>query len=334
MADHLVAYVQRRLITSWKRCTLNHPIDGQPAFLYSSDDCWQFAPFARRGATLWVIASHPPDPPALVARLDDIAQVGPELQISDIPRRLYRHFNHRTFVVKGSQKSRFFGHNDVSRALLGLTYLDKFDDEWRLTEADARDASWKTDYGNLLIRPVRVAGGSAGAAELTRHAKRMDKRSVFISYKRRDHRWRLIRKFARELIERDYAVWLDRIALPAIRPRKRTTRKFSKREEDRMLTILLRHGMGYSKVLAAVSSPHYGVPSQSECEDSHCWTADEWNGASRSAPRPRPSARTVWRLDPPAEAGVDLARVHPFSRSKSPRRAAEDFDRWFASRSR
>ena len=67
MADHLVAHVQRKLITSWKRDTLKQTTDGKPTFVHSSKDSWQFGPYARGGAVLWVIALHPSDPPALVA---------------------------------------------------------------------------------------------------------------------------------------------------------------------------------------------------------------------------------------------------------------------------
>jgi len=104
MADHLIAYVRRRLITSWKRTTLKSVANGRPTFVYSSDDSWQFGPYARSGATLWVIASHPPDAPALVARLDNLAQVGADIPASAIPRRIMRHFDHRKRLFRRARR--------------------------------------------------------------------------------------------------------------------------------------------------------------------------------------------------------------------------------------
>jgi hypothetical protein len=333
MTEHIVAYVQKKLITAWKRNTLKHcREDNQPTFLYSSNDSWQFGPYARSGAVLWVIASQPPDPPALVAKLDNIQQVCVDIDRLQIPDRLYQRFGRRLYVVRGGEKSRFFGHNNVSKLLLEMKYLDKDGTPWSLVDCKSNQTVWQSSFGIRLLRPARIAGGDRGAFKLQRYSERLLSRTIFISYKRRDHSKELrrnrMRQFVRELVNREYAVWLDRIALPATRGPKDRKHHYSQAAQDRMLTILLQQGLDDSKVLLAISSACYGAPSRTGKRN---WTKDEWNSISRNADRDSPCIPTVWSLAPQTspDSEVDLSETVPFSSSKSAKRAAEDFDKWF-----
>ena len=336
MTEHIVAYVQKKLITAWKRNTLKHCTeDNQPTFLYSSNDSWQFGPYARSGAVLWVIASQPPDPPALVAKLDDIQQVCVDINRLQIPDRLYERFGRRLYVVRGGEKSRFFGHNDVSKLLLEMKYLDRNGTSWSMVDGKNSRTAWQSGFGIRLLRPARIAGGDRGALKLQRFSERLLSRTVFISYKRRDHSGELERnrmhQFVRELVNREYAVWLDRIALPAARGPKGRKRRYSQAAQDRMLTTLLRQGLDDSKVLLAISSARYGTPSRTGNRN---WTRDEWDSTSMNADRDSPCIPAVWSLasQTSPDSEVDLNEAVAFSSSKSAKRAAEDFDKWFKRR--
>ena len=80
MPSDLIAYVQSAKLTDWKRIAMKFAWDDRPCFIYGSDDDRQFEEYAKGGATLWVIESHPDAPPSLVARITGISKATADRQ--------------------------------------------------------------------------------------------------------------------------------------------------------------------------------------------------------------------------------------------------------------
>lgn len=325
MATDLIAYVQQDLITYWKQLSLFKPYGGKPTFLYSCNGAGQFERYARRNATLWVVATRPSEPPALVAKLGRIERVGEEIKESQVDPEILYQFSFRDHVSMGRSGSRFFAHNDVSQSMFDMTYLSVNDIEWEFPKA-GRDSrgQWRWDgrrNGNLLRNPFRVA---SGAAKLEDFAKAITDKAVFVSYKRRDHRGndkkRRLAKFVRALVLLGYSVWFDRIALPESRVAKQGRIEFDERQQDQMLTTLLRYGLKNSKAVIVISSACYGTPSR---KDGSNWTLKEFNSVTRKR------RRAIWQLYDLPESDVKIDPREVLCQTKSPQRAAEAFDRWF-----
>ena len=72
--QHVIAYVERGVITNWKRLT--DPGEGEPfPYIYGSDDKNTFEKHVQAGSVLWVVSSTPEGcPPSLVAKLHVIGR--------------------------------------------------------------------------------------------------------------------------------------------------------------------------------------------------------------------------------------------------------------------
>jgi hypothetical protein len=186
-------------------------------------------------------------------------------------------------------------------------------------------------HGNQLLRPRRI---TQGEQKLEKFAARVLDKSVFISYKRRDHRGDgrndRLRRFVNALVARGYAVWFDRIALPGSRISDEARIPFDKEDQRAMLTTLLRNGLRNCQAVITISSLNYCQPSRSGGDN---WTQEEFNSVAR---KPRGAAgpldRAVWRLYDLPRNGMKFSEDEVFGQSRSPVRAAEDFDDWFRRR--
>ena len=270
MSVHIVVYVRWQIISRWKRLVLKYACNGLPVFAYGSNDNRQFAKYAKNGATLWVIASHRLFPPTLVAQLENIERVE-KGNASKIPPGLWSELKpigigkKYDFIVKGSDDSRFFGHNNALPVLKELEFLSS---KGNILKGSKEE--WvPRKHGIMLMRPHRVANDYP----LTNFADKLDKNTVFMSWKhcdvkgrkhenlrKRDH----VKAFAKELNDNGLSVWLDELALPKYKPNT---------SDDHMMDLLLKQGLDQSHVIIAVSSDHYGrlLPG-SEIN----WTKQEW----------------------------------------------------------
>jgi hypothetical protein len=276
MTNHLIAYVSWPIIGQWKRLLLKHAGGGIPWFVYGSNDDRQFERFAKDGAVLWLLASHRDLPPTLVARLAPVERLGrephpevpqdlvDELKPADDPAANYE------FKVKGGRRSRFYGHNDASRALTELALVGNRDGLVKR----AGEPWAPRRHGVLLQRPHRVQDPSP----LDKLATDARARSLFISWKHSDVKGRrrrnieLRRKvigFTRALNARSFAVWLDELALPNFHPNS---------PDDALLELLLRQGLRESRVVVAVASDHYGTVSPGKRVN---WTKKELHSKRR-----------------------------------------------------
>ena len=270
MNTHLVAYVRWSIISRWKRLVLKYICEGKPTFVYGSNDDRQFDSFARDGATLWIVASHPDYPPTLVAKLSGVARID-ESRKSTIPPRLLSELKplgqgkEYRFKVLGDQESQFYGHNDAMPVLSELALLGK--DGSVLKEAG--EAWIPRKHGNMLQRPHRIDN----ASPLTTYADKLQRQTVFISWKHCDIKGRkhenlrkrnYVREFISELNKEEIAVWLDEFALPNYRP---------KTVDDNLMKLLLEQGLVQSRVVIAVASDQYGCRSADSTAN---WTKQEW----------------------------------------------------------
>ncbi|MEJ2309874.1 MAG: hypothetical protein P8Z78_11220 [Gammaproteobacteria bacterium] len=174
------------------------------------------------------------------------------------------------YVVRGGKRSRFYGHNDVSGVLDELAFLGT---HGNLVKQPG-EAWVPRRHGNMLQRAHRIAD----ATPLENFSRRLDRRSLFISWKHRDVKGRRrenlgvrrhVLEFTRELNRRGMAVWLDELALPDYRP---------KTADDNLLDLLLRQAMQQCRVLVGVATRHYGCISPDSTVN---WTALEWRSKSK-----------------------------------------------------
>lgn len=275
MSTHLIAYVQWSIISRWKRLVLKYACDGKPTFVYGSKDDRQFDRFARDGAVLWIMASHREYPPTLVAKLEKVERID-ESQKSTIPPGILSELKpigqgeEYQFKVRGTQGSRFYGHNDVMPVLNELALLGN--DGKTVKEAEEEWIPRK--HGNMLQRPHRVDN----ASRLMTFADKLQRQTVFISWKHCDVKGRkhvnlrkrnYVKEFTRELNKAEVAVWLDEFALPNYRP---------KTTDDNLMELLLRQGLKHSRVIIAVASDQYGCKSSDSTKN---WTKQEWKSKSK-----------------------------------------------------
>jgi hypothetical protein len=272
---HILAYVQWSIISRWKRLVLKYAEDNEPIFLYGSNDDRQFEKYAKEGANLWIMASHKDYPPTLVAKLKRVKRID---HIRDtIPQELLREFKplgkgkKYKYIVKGMKGSRFYGHNNALPVLHKLALLG---DNGKLNKKE-EDRWIPKKHGIMLIRPHRIQN----ITPLWDYAKKLQKQTVFISWKHGDVKGRkhenlrirnFVREFIRELNKEKYAVWIDELALPNYKP---------KTEDDVLMELLLRQGLTQSQVLLAVASNHYGCKSPESAKN---WTKQEWNSKSNA----------------------------------------------------
>jgi hypothetical protein len=269
MSIQAIAYVQRKRITDWKRLVLTHHA---PAFVYGSNDDRVFRTLPPKAA-LWIVSPVPRRSPELVAKLH-LEKVRcrqcPDLGVS---KDLLQHFREFKWIAKGTDKSRFFGHNDAAPVLLNTVFESSSGSAWKLADDGAL---WKSEYGKRLQRPTKLSipKGNGGKRErrqrlpLEKLAAGADQ-SIFISWKWKDHPKRLPLCLAHELARRGFMVWLDHLALPDSRALKKVQKDKDKLER------LLRYGYRQCAYLMAIESKDYGNPSPKSAKN---WTLREWKG--------------------------------------------------------
>jgi hypothetical protein len=268
MENNVLCYVQRSLITKWKRLVLTHD---EPLFVYGSDDDHVFATRLKDGGILWVIASTPGGSPELVARLDVemVRERGnPEL---DINPRFLRKFEYK-WIAKGKDNSEFFGHNNAEKALLQLAFGPKNGEPWKIEEGATQ---WQGKYGSKLQSPRYICETgelekgliSLGNLPLLDLQKKKS-RAVFLSWKWRDNTKNFMRSLASELVAEGFMPWLDLLAMP-------WSQHIEQREKDKpKLEKLLKYGYQHSAAIIAIDSENYGTPT----EEFPNWTKREWEG--------------------------------------------------------
>ena len=287
---HLIAYVRTSKVTDWKRIALLYGDAQGPAFVYRSDNAETFGRYAKDGTVLWVIESHKDAPPSLVARLEIVGQVHARLEIdvieesgrADVPDGMLRAFEYgrklRWYAVGDRGHSRFFGYNDVSRALL-RTDLEGEPAPWRGHQ------KWSPKFGQSLQGPRRIKSGIEALKEL---ADTLARRSVFLSWKHRDFAGRhdQVEAVIAALVAEGIDCWWDQRALPASRALARLT------GAPDVLERLLDYGLDRSRVLLALGSKHWGSPSSRDANRN--WTRGEWD---------RGPIRFAYEIDGPPEDG-------------------------------
>ena len=268
MENNVLCYVQRSLITKWKRLVLTRD---DPLFVYGSNDDRVFAKLLKDGGVLWIIASIPKHPPELVARLD-VEMVrerdDPEL---DINPRFLQEFDF-TWIAKGKDTSEFFGHNNAEKALLQLAFRPQKGKPWKIAPETTR---WLGKYGSKLQSPrfICEAGEfengvvSLGSQPFNDFQKQKS-RTVFLSWKWHDNTKTFMRSLAEELVAQGFMPWLDLLAMP-------WSKDLDQREEDKpKLERLLKYGYQHATVLVAVDSKHYGKATKPYKN----WTKHEMEG--------------------------------------------------------
>ena len=147
-------------------------------------------------------------------------------------------------------------------------------------------------------------------------------KTIFISWKHRDYyrRRKLIRKFIVELTKAGFAVWWDRYALP---PYGSKTNK--QRIDNRIIKLLLDHGMGQCKALIALSSQHYGQQSEKSKIN---WTKSEWEH-ERVHRRKDKLYRVAYMLDRLPDKEVNLEEADQKIPNCHPKEATLKFKEWF-----
>lgn len=268
MENNVLCYIQRPLITKWKRLVLTRD---DPLFVYGSNDDRVFAKRLKDGGVLWVIASIPGRPPELVARLD-VGMVrkrnDPKL---DINPRFLQEFDY-TWIAKGKDSSEFFGNNNAESALLQLALRPKKGEPWKIDDGATR---WQGKYGKKLrsSRSICEVGEfkngvvSLGSQPLIDLQKKKS-RAVFISWKWNDNKKSDMCSLAYELVAHGFMPWLDLLSMP-------WSRDLDQREKDKpKLNRLLKYGYQQAAAIIAIDSKNYGTPTKNFPN----WTEREWEG--------------------------------------------------------
>ena len=300
---HVVAYVSRSKITDWKR--LMSPRTGKAfPFIYGSNDENVFAPMVKEGSVLWVIGASPDErPPSLVARMNVIGRLDPPREETfGIPEAVVRTFRKKFdyIAVGDSSKSRFYGYNNASHALLGLVLKWVHKERTLSGEKPCPQETcvWKPSYATPLNRPATIVSDPKPLFDLNARADRC----VFISWKRSDNwtRRESIRKLAYALADAGLFTWLDVLAFPPSISRK------TKMDPDaKLVQRLLNYGYKRCKGLLAIETKEYG-----EMGISGNWTEMEWTGNLDTDKTPCPPPfRWVYRFDESAFL-ADFVQVH------------------------
>lgn len=261
MSTQAVCYVQRKLISDWKRKVITHL---ERVFVYGSRDERVFAKL-KNDDVLWIVSPIRGRPPEVVARLrvEVVAAVGDKTLRKD--ERLERHFARWKHIARGGPGSIFFGHNNAGPALMKTTFVNPSSGAlWRLSDLSKE---WKPEYGSRFIRPFVIAVPESGESEFDLLAK---SRPIFLSWKQRDHETIDILSLAHTLADHGLMPWLDLLALPD----SISLAVAQKRPQE--LTRLLEYGYRHCAALLVVESEHYGEKSYTSDEN---WTQREWEGA-------------------------------------------------------
>lgn len=288
---NILAYVSRSKVTDWKRL-LNPRIGEELPFLYGSNDGNIFSKAVKKGSVLWVISATPDgQPPSLVARLVVVGRLdGPDGEAYGVPEPVARAFRKSfAYVAVGDRLlSRFYGHNDASRALLGLKlrWVNKERTISGQKPCPRGTCTWKSSFSIPLNRPAVIVGDLKPLTDLDAASDRC----VFISWKRSDNwtRRASIRNLAYALAAEGVFVWLDVLAMPtSVALRTRVDR------DSEMVRSLLHYGYERSKGLLAIETENYGAKGISEN-----WTAMEWTGnLAHSSQASAPDFRWLYRFE-------------------------------------
>lgn len=319
---HVVAYVQRKRISDWKRGVL---YGRNPLFVYGSSDEYVFARKLRRNSTLWVVSSLPDErPPELVAKLVITSSGKLDAFANRLDWRVLCRFREFKWLALASGRlSRFFGNNDASRALL-QTFFRRASGSPMLGEGKKR---WSSQYGIKLLRPAEIIpegeiiGGkkSPGAEPLKKLEKLAAEKSVFISYKWCDNDRDFVRRFAYALVKEGFVPWLDILALPQALALEKI------QQDAPLLEKLLRYGYKHCRAIIALGTKRYGESSHGSAKN---WTWRELSG------QVAPGVKLFKVLYP--RKGKISTRVSDSTdailTSKNPERAAKEFTTLFAAR--
>src|SRR6266404_4100868 len=206
-ATHLLCYIRRDRLTSWKLDSLDRGTRNNPVLAYGSDDP-MFANYAQPGNVIWVVGAYADGPPTLEAKIEIAGQIKRKKEYE--------------CEIKGTVGgSTFFGLNDASRPMMQLVFKSQTA-IWSLRDKYST-RHWQKAFGRDFQSPRRLANPgdrvdrhrSPGAAPLEELEEIVRSRSVFISWKHQDnqHRLRFLRALSIELAKRQFAVWWDQMAL-------------------------------------------------------------------------------------------------------------------------
>jgi len=305
MSKQVVCYVQRQRITDWKRKILTR---ADSAFIYGSNDELVFAKL-QPSDVLWIVAPVPNRPPEIVARLNlEIVshRADPALEVSE---KLLGKFPNFKWIARGGEGSRFFGHNNAERAFLQAEFQTSTGKRWRFAD---QSSGWQSQYGQRFQRPTEIC---PPGAELFRQIAEAP--AIFISWKWKDNRKRVIHSLAFALADQGFTVWLDKLAMPASESLDRMVENFPE-----ALQRLLQDGYQHSAILLAIGTRRYGKITKNSAKN---WTEEEWNGALDPA---HPIQRRIFR---PAysQGSSALTQKELYLQSPDPIEAALELKKWF-----
>jgi len=262
---HLLCYIRRDWLTSWKLDSLERGTRKNPVLAYGSNDP-TFARFAKKGNVLWVIGAYPDGPPSLEAKIEVSGQLRKDKEWD--------------CEVMGSRRaSSFFGLNDASSAVMQLLFKNN-ESLWSLREKYSTSL-WKNTYGRELQSPRRLAPlgdrvnghSSPWATPLEELAGVAMNRSVFISWKHSDNnrnRRRFMKALTIQLAKQQFSIWWDKMALTNIE----AVDGYSCSQKDNLMERLLRQGLSGCTAILALWSGRYGTASTPNAPN---WTRDEWH---------------------------------------------------------
>jgi len=263
---HLLCYVRRDELTSWKLDSIERGRPNHPILAYGSNDR-TFAQYAKKGNTLWIIGADAKFPLTLEARI----------KISD---RIPRDGDWKCSVRGSADGCTFFGLNDVSTTVMQLVFQNS-KAFWSL-QTRHRIRTWQARFGCSFQAPRRIAPRdektgrhvSLGALPLEQLASQLLARSIFISWKHSDHdhdqqRISFLRSLTAELCRLGFAVWWDETALTD----SDTINEYAPSTRDDMMRWLLQQGLSQASVVLGIWTDRYGRQSDSSRRN---WTRDEW----------------------------------------------------------
>ena len=260
---HLLCYVRRDHLTSWKLDSVKRGAEGQPVLAYGSK-ALIFSNYAKPGNVIWVIGAHTGLQPTLEAKIEIADQL-----------HKYKEYD---FEAKSTPSGgSFFGLNDASSAIMQLVFESQRS-VWSLRDKYS-STRWEDTFGMKLQAPRRLATEgvrvgrhlSTGAAPLEHLEDAIRMRSIFISWKHCDESHEgFLRALCMELIKRQFSVWWDQTALTNVEEVNKYKGK------KKLMGGLLRQGLSQSTAILALWTKSYGTASRASRSN---WTQDEWHAS-------------------------------------------------------
>jgi len=261
---HLLCYIRRDRLTSWKLDSLDRGTRNHPVLAYGSDHTI-FAKYAHPGNVIWVVGAYADGPPTLEAKIE-------------IAREINTSKEYECEVSGTVGGSAFFGLNDASRPMMQLVFKSETS-IWSLRDKYST-THWQRVFGRDFQSPRRLADAgdringhrSLGAAPLEELEAISRRRSVFISWKHDDnkHRLRFMRALSIELAKRQFAVWWDKTALTNVD----AIDEYRKQRKNELMNRLLHQGLSKSTVILALWTNNYGRRTNGNTPN---WTRNEWH---------------------------------------------------------